>query len=158
MDDGQLPLRDIHTPEAIGWWPPAPGWWLIAVLLPLIAYLLYRLVKRLTRNTAVKSAKKIMQNLKADRQLDNRQKLHELSALIRRVAISTSGRQICAGLTGQAWLEFLDTSVKGSLFSQGPGRLLNDAPYRNAMPSDQDIAELTAVCESWLNAQTSRKR
>lgn len=158
MDGDQLPLRDIHTPEAIGWWPPAPGWWLMAVLLPLFVYLVYRLIKRFTRNTAVKSAKKIMHNLKANRQLDNRQKLYELSVLIRRVAISNSGRPACAGLTGQAWLEFLDTSVKGAPFSQGAGRLLSDAPYRRVTPSDQEIAELIAVCESWLNAQTSRKR
>ena len=26
----QLDLRDIHLPEAIGWWPPAIGWWLLA--------------------------------------------------------------------------------------------------------------------------------
>ena len=27
MDPTQLPLRDLHLPETIGWWPLAPGWW-----------------------------------------------------------------------------------------------------------------------------------
>ena len=32
MDPDQIPLRDLHLPEAIGWWPPAPGWWFLALL------------------------------------------------------------------------------------------------------------------------------
>ena len=32
IDYSQLPLRDIHLPGAIGWWPPALGWWLLAAL------------------------------------------------------------------------------------------------------------------------------
>lgn len=35
-------LRDIHLPEAVGWWPPAPGWWLLALLL--VAALVYGLL------------------------------------------------------------------------------------------------------------------
>ena len=27
MDPEQIPLRDLHLPEAIGLWPLAPGWW-----------------------------------------------------------------------------------------------------------------------------------
>ena len=32
MDQNALPLRDLHLPDAIGWWPPAPGWWVLFVL------------------------------------------------------------------------------------------------------------------------------
>ncbi|MGH8222486.1 MAG: DUF4381 family protein, partial [Woeseiaceae bacterium] len=32
MDPQQIPLRDLHLPEAVGWWPPAPGWWLLIAL------------------------------------------------------------------------------------------------------------------------------
>ena len=32
MDPEQIPLRDLHLPEAIGWWPLAPGWWVVIAL------------------------------------------------------------------------------------------------------------------------------
>ena len=31
-----LPLRDIHLPDPIGWWPLAPGWWGVLGLVLLI--------------------------------------------------------------------------------------------------------------------------
>ena len=29
MDPEQIPLRDLHLPDAISWWPLAPGWWIV---------------------------------------------------------------------------------------------------------------------------------
>jgi cbb3-type cytochrome oxidase subunit 3 len=158
MESDKLPLRDIHLPEAIGWWPPAIGWWILAILIPLLIALVYWLYKRITRKTAIKAAKKLLLQIKYDQQRDNNQKLKDLSALIRRTAISTNVRNECAGLTGQQWLEFLDRSVLGSPFTEGTGRLLADAPYRNNQPTEQDITQLASLCEDWLNAQTKSKR
>ena len=158
MEPEKLPLRDIHLPEAIGWWPPALGWWLLAILIPLFLALIIWLYKHITRNTAIKAAKKLLLQIKQDNQRDNCDKLKELSALIRRVAISKSGRSKCAGLTGHQWLEFLDRSVKGEPFTQGIGRLLANAPYQKNSPTDTEIAQLTDLCENWLNAHSKRKK
>jgi cbb3-type cytochrome oxidase subunit 3 len=158
MGAEQLPLRDIHLPEAIGWWPPALGWWLLAVLIPLLLGFIYWLYRRITRKTAIKAAKKLLLQIKQDQQLDSEQKLKDLSALIRRVAISTTARTDCAGLTGQQWLEYLDRSVKGSPFREGVGRLLANAPYQKTAPTEQEVSQLISLCENWLNAQTKRKR
>ena len=158
MGPNQLPLRDIHLPEAIGWWPPALGWWLLAILIPLLIGLFVWLYKRITHKTAIKAARKLLLHIKQDQQRDNSQKLKDLSALIRRVAISTTTRNKCAGLTGQQWLEFLDHSVIGMPFTHGIGKLLADAPYQKNPPSESDIKQLTNLCEDWLNAQTKRKK
>ena len=158
MESAPLPLRDIHLPEAIGWWPPALGWWLLAILIPLSIALMFWLYKRATRKTAIRTAKKLLLQIKQDPQRDNSQKLKELSALIRRVAISTTARNECAGVTGQQWLEFLDQSVTGTPFTLGIGQLLAKAPYQKSVPADQDITQLTHLCENWLNAQTKRKK
>lgn len=157
MQATQLPLKDIHLPEAIGWWPPAIGWWLLAVLIPLLIVVLVTGYKRLSRKTALKTAKKILADIKQDGSKDNARKLCELSMLLRRVAISTSPKAGVAGLTGREWLAFLDSSVKGSPFSEGIGACLTDAPYRQSALTDDEIARLTGLCEGWLKSQTRLK-
>ena len=53
MDPQQIPLRDLHLPEVIGWWPLAPGWWfLIALAVAGLGYLSYRLLTKWRRNAA----------------------------------------------------------------------------------------------------------
>jgi cbb3-type cytochrome oxidase subunit 3 len=158
VEHNQLPLRDIHLPEAIGWWPPALGWWLLAILIPLSIALMYWLYKRITRKTAIKAAKKLLLKIKQDQQCDNNQKLKVLSALIRRVAISTTARNECAGLTGQQWLAFLDQDMKNSPFTQGVGALLANAPYQRNSPTELEISQLISLCEDWLNAQNKHKK
>ena len=153
MPTTQLPLKDIHLPEAIGWWPPAIGWWLLVIFIPLLLVFLYWFYKRLTRKTAIKTAKKQLAFIK-QYSVDNDKKLRELSMLIRRVAISLTPRTEVASLTGRQWLVFLDKSLTGTPFSEGCGQLLATAPYRNAPPTELEISQLISLCEDWLNAQT----
>jgi hypothetical protein len=152
MQPTELPLKDLHLPEAISWFPPAIGWWLVAVLIPLVIGFLYWFYQRLTRKTALKTAQKILAYIK-NSPMNNANKLAELSALLRRVAISATPRTQIAGLTGQAWLAFLDGSLKNAPFTTGAGRCLADAPYRQSVPSELEISQLISLCEDWLKAQ-----
>ena len=139
MQPTQLPLKDIHLPEAVGWWPPAIGWWLLALLIPLLLAFFYWLYKRLTRKSAIKTARNNLIAIKQHPSLDNSQKLRELSILMRRVAISVNPRTEVASLTGRPWLAFLDKSFTDASFSEGCGQLLAEAPYRNISPTDSEI-------------------
>ncbi|MSP28583.1 MAG: DUF4381 domain-containing protein [Methylococcales bacterium] len=152
MPPTELPLKDLHLPEAIGWFPPAIGWWLVLVLIPVLMMLVYWCYKRITRNTAFKTAKTMLVTIK-NSTLANTHKLAELSVLLRRVAISVAPRGQTAGLTGQAWLAFLDSALKDTPFTTGAGRCLADAPYRQSAPSELEIFQLISLCEDWLNAQ-----
>jgi hypothetical protein len=158
MQTTPLPLKDLHMPEMIGWWPLALGWWLLAVVIVLTIIFLIWLYKRLTRKTAIKTAKKILQEIKRDSTADNGKKLSELSILIRRVAISVTPGNKAASLTGHAWLSFLDASVTGSPFSEGIGRYLADAPYQKLPPENLEISQLISLCENWLDAQSKQHR
>lgn len=157
MNPTQLPIRDIHLPEAIGWWPPALGWWLLLVLIPLLVWLAVWLYQRITRKTAIKKAKKLMAEIKQDKTSDDFTKLCRLSALLRRVAISQAPRAEVASLTGQAWLEYLDQGMKGQPFTRGIGQQLVNAPYQHNSTLAFDLSELINLCESWLKAQSKRK-
>ena len=157
MEPQQLNLKDIHLPATLGWWPPAIGWWLLAILIPLICLALVWIYRRITRKTAIKTAKKNLIAIKNDNVLDDRQKLIALSALIRRVVISISVRNETASLTGQSWLEYLDNSVNGSPFTSGAGRFLADTHYQKTPAADLDISAVINVCENWLKSQKSKK-
>lgn len=145
-----LPLRDIHLPEAIGWWPPAPGWWLLPLLLAVLFVALRQTYRRLTRETALKSAQTVLKTLR-ERPADARQTVTDLSALLRRTAISLDSPENVASLRGEDWLAYLDKRLPDAPFSQGVGRCLADAHYRPALAEDLDLDALFALCERWLN-------
>ena len=156
MQDSQLPLRDIHIPEPVSWWPPAIGWWCLAIVIPLLLVFFIWLYKRLARKNALKTAKKYLTAIKQDTSKEASHKLAELSVLIRRVAISVAPRELAAGLTGREWLEYLDQSVKGSPFSTGAGQLLADAPYRKSAITEAEMLSLINLCEEWVEAQAKK--
>ncbi|MGY6274433.1 DUF4381 domain-containing protein [Methylomonas sp. MgM2] len=147
-----LPLKDIHLPDTIGWWPPAPGWWLSLVALAILIVLARYGYKRRTRKNAVKSAHHLLKGIR-NQSADPKRTLTELSALLRRTAISTGRRDRIAGLNGAAWLDFLDQSLPDSPFSQGIGRCLADAHFRPSSADDIDFDALFALCERWLKQQ-----
>lgn len=153
----QLALKDIHLPPAISWWPPAPGWWLLVLLLPLLMAGSYWLYRHLTRNTALKQASHMLRKLKLQTGDEPMSRLRELSALLRRVAISRDARQQVANLHGAAWLNFLDQGLSDAPFRSGPGRCLADAHFRQSPPTDLDLDAVFALCERWLQQQGKRR-
>ncbi len=150
-----LPLKDIHLPAQISGWPPALGWVLAPMLLVVLLVAGYYLYRRLTRKTAVKSAERLLKTLRQQPREDNLATLTELSALLRRTAISQDGRDKAAGLSGQAWLEYLDQGLADTPFSSGVGRCLADGHYRPTV-GDVDVESLFALCERWLKQQRKK--
>ncbi len=152
MQGQSIQLRDIHLPEAVGWWPPAIGWWLLIVLLPLLIFLFYWLFKRITRKTAVKTAKKLLKDLK-HQSIDDQDKLQALSKILRRLAMSQASRDQAASLSGQQWLEYLDRSLKEPAFSQGVGQVLASGHYQRPESMDCNMDEVFKLCETWIQLQ-----
>ncbi|MDQ7089947.1 MAG: DUF4381 domain-containing protein [Methylococcales bacterium] len=152
MAETELALRDIHLPEALSNASFAIGWWMLLILIPLLCFSGYWLFKRITRKTAIKAARKLLKNLKVDDSQTKREKLEIVSALLRRVAISLNSRSDCAGLTGKAWLSYLDSLWKENAFSEGSGQILISGRFQK-QSDDFDMEGLIAMTERWLKAQ-----
>ena len=165
LDPGTLELRDIHLPEPISWWPPAPGWWIsLAVIIVIIAavYIARKIYlgKQLRRDIA-SELERIRQQYQ---KVENRPQLaRDLSILLRRANISYYPEANIAGLTGEQWLQHLDmTNDRPSAdlaFQSETGKILLTAPY---LPDDAeldfDAGKLISLCESWLTSAHAKTR
>ncbi len=149
-----LPLRDIHLPGEVPFWPPAPGWWILAALIISIAVAGWWLYRRhhLLKLSATHMAREQLQLILAGYQTnqDPRELLSQLSILLRRLSISLYPRTEVASLTGQAWLEFLDRQSTQQNFSAGTGRLLSEAPYRRIV-AREEAEQVLQFCQQWID-------
>jgi hypothetical protein len=142
-------LRDIHLPPPPELWPPAPGWWLLAIVAVVVLGIVLRFAFATWRRGRPRRAA-----VRAIEALRNRHAagesplvlVGELATLVRRAAMIRYPRTRVAGLTGRAWLEFLDDDEHH--FTQGAGACLASAPYARSEPVNLDA--LLAICERWV--------
>lgn len=148
----ELPLRDIHLSDPISWWPIAFGWWIafgvVAMAIFLIVFFLRKYLKPTTKKEAVMALDQIEKSFIDNG--DGKQCLCALSNLLRRVSVKVHSAEY-AGLTGDAWLQVLDKSLKEPLFSQGAGRILIHAPYQPHVDI-KEASEMIKLCRNWVNS------
>lgn len=155
QQDPLAQLKDIHLPQAIGWWPPAPGWWIVTfLLLASILGLIYWIWRRHRKMAYRRAAVNQLEQIKAGYQQhrDPIKLLTELSVLLKRTCITRYGRDHSAGLTGQEWLQFLDSTGNTKGFTEGCGKALVEQRYQ-AKP-DVDCPALLELVKSWLQKQS----
>ena len=109
-------LRDIHLPEAISMWPPAPGWWVISALalsglFILTGFFIRRHRSRLYRRQALESLRKITTNT------DYGQQLQQLFILLRQTAQTAALHPDKGGIAIDPFIDFLRDSSNPTLFS-----------------------------------------
>jgi hypothetical protein len=153
-------LRDIHLPEAIGIWPPAPGWWLLLTFgIVLLAWLYCNLRARRRASAYRRNAKKLLTNYWLQLQAGGDQKIYleNLLIVLRRTALSFAPN--AASLTGESWLVFLDNhSIDTKAKYQSElGQLLLTEPYR-AKPqvSASQLLQLHQLALQWVTNHQHR--
>jgi hypothetical protein len=162
VDVSQLPLRDIHLPAPIGWWPPALGWWLVAALV-LAAAALYGLhyYRARHKRAALRAMTRVRSAL--EQGAEPVACLQFMSTILRRFAMTsvahTAAERDVAGMIGERWLRYLDGRWDRTEFSAGVGQRLLAAPYVRPNSIERGTAlELTALCTAWLAAQPATQR
>jgi hypothetical protein len=151
-------LQDIHLPDAVVWWPPAPGWWLLALfVLAFLTWLSRSLWRRYQRKQAQRLALQRLKNLKQNyiQQQNGLQTLKDLSVLLRWFAMQQHPREHVSALQGQAWLTFLDRSGHTQHFTMGVGSHLADASYQQHLPpqAETDLTDLFQLSRQWIRQQ-----
>lgn len=137
-----LELHDIHPPAPPGAWPPAPGWWLAVLLALALVALIAHLVRRITAKLR-RRRRALAELTRVDPQAPTPVLTAEVSAILKRVALTRWPRTEVAALTGAEWIAFLDRHAGHRGFTQGPGRILASGPY--APPDELDIDPETVV-------------
>lgn len=157
MDPEQIPLRDLHLPAAINWWPLAPGWWVLIALATLgLLYLSYKAFLKWRWNAVRRLALRELARVQNEyRQgLDAVSLASELSELLRRTMLAYAPRDEVAGLTGKRWLQWLDQGLDEQPFSKGSGQVLESLPYRNRqhVADEVDVNALIAAVHLRLSS------
>jgi hypothetical protein len=127
-------LRDLHEPEPVSTWPPAPGWWLLALLI--LAGLILLTVKALKYNRKRAYRREASHQLMLAREHyrssgDGSAYAQALLEILKRTALTAYPRDSkrIASLHGEDWLKFLDSTCSTCNFRSPEGRGLLQAAY-----------------------------
>lgn len=147
-DPGSLDrLHDVIAPRPASGWPPAPGWWIVGGLIVVGASLLTAaLILRWRANWYRRAGLAELRRLELAA-ISSSERLAQLAALVKRVALVAYPRHEVASLTGIEWLRFLDQSACMSVFCEGPGRPLGSV--YEPVPA-APTAELFGVVRAWI--------
>lgn len=165
-EDPLSELADIHLPDAVSFWPPAPGWWLVgALLLAALAYgglLLFRRWQQQRRLAMalheLEQVYKLYTSWQQSSETDAGQAgltlLHGCNSVLKRVALVHYPEQEVASLSGQSWLRFLDRTGATDAFSTGSARVLGDGSYRRSFAADNETCEaIVQAVQQWIKRQ-----
>jgi len=146
-------LRDIHLPEQIGWWPLAPGWWLLALLTIAAIFFLGRkhLLQR-QRNRYRQTAGVELQSFNRRYGKDQNVSLYlaDTQKLLRRVALHRypDQRRKFASLSGEEWLQFLNSCCNDPVFTEEHSPVFVSLPYQKS--SDYNVNLWKDAVARWL--------
>ena len=143
-------LQGLKTPEHAPWFPLAPGWWLIVIGVAalLSGWWFYKCKKNNARFYQVSHRELLSINLKFSDTSQNAEFIQAISRWLRQVSLQAFPDKDISALTGDNWLNFLDSILYGNDFSQGDGKVFGTLVY-SKQPEINRTAILS-LCNRWL--------
>lgn len=121
-------LEPAPEPDQISMMPQTVGWIWLGLGVAAILFITIRKFARYRRASAYRRAGLAALTAAGEDPA-------QIAQVIRRTALAGFPRNQVAHLTGDAWLAFLDQTMPGNGFTDGPGQVLAGAPYRATKPS-----------------------
>ena len=156
MEQGNNPLenlKDIYLPDRVSALPQTYGWGLLLGLVLLIIVVVFIILK-IRKNIRARKEQQVQDfanEMLTIQHSKPQEFVSEVSVYLKRVALHKFPKEGIKGLHGKSWLEFLDTKIEDSDFTQGVGQELANSYKQKALDS-QKANELLEVAKKWLRA------
>ena len=147
-------LRDVHTPDAISWWPLAIGWWvLIALIVGLSVFSLIKFFKNRRINAYRKLASQELnrQFLVWQGKQNASDYLQAANTILKRAYLHAGNES--AGLSGAAWVSLLNTHSSVELSSETADALTGQLYQKSPTV---DINRVHNEINSWLRNHSAQ--
>lgn len=159
MDSEELlaQLADIHLPEPVSFWPPAPGWWVLAILLLFLVLWMSRKSflanrRRKIKAQALNELEKCYSTYSHDSDSDsNRLKLryvNEANSVLKRVALVHFPGAAVAGLGGPEWVGFIKDNGQSDLLTSEIADALSHGRFQTKLEINVD--EMNNFATQWI--------
>ncbi len=150
-----LQLYDIHLPEPVSAWPPAPGWWLLMVVIVfavIAAVIIWH--KRQQSQQRRRECLQQLHNLRSHFDKTDARACTQINEILKLYCQRYFPQAVA--LHGQAWIDFLNQTSPVALFHNQSARALTEAPYAPARDDWHqhygELDDLLALAQCWLKS------
>lgn len=154
-------LRDIHLPDPVSWWPPAPGWWILAIIVLTTLFFLSRwLIKRRANNCYRREAIQQLNGIATatnNLESSNLEKCQALLTLLRRTAKTAYPQLSLESELTAPMLSHLNHCYKQTVFDDNLQKNLGQLLYQaNPNISDDLLQQLQQGTEQWIKKHKAK--
>lgn len=133
----------------------APGWWvLVSVLILIVLFISFLVLRHYKRNLYRKQALRRLEKIIHSSQTSLLQlQVYEAAILIKRVAIARYGRNPVAGLSGQEWIDWLNSRLKKTnipRFDKSDESLVSDGIYSDRNLNSDTVNPFLEKAKNWI--------